>query len=34
MREVLFSWDNFTKDGEGLFYRLTKMVQISHHNGK
>ena len=33
MREVLLSWDTFTKDGEGPFYRLTKIVQITHLNG-
>ena len=34
MREVLLSRDTFTKDGEGLFYRLTNMVQITHLNGE
>ena len=34
MREVLLSWDTFTKDGEGPFYTLTKMVQITHLNGE
>ena len=34
MREVLLPWDTFIKDGEGLFYRLTKMIQITHLNGE
>ena len=34
MREVLLTLDTFTKDGEGLFYRPIKMVQITHLNGE